>query len=79
MEHEAKKKHGPGNTTTIPHQTNEIQLKVGSTHLAQGKDAIVVIQPEPTTSSDFDSAIGGGLSIVTRTSQSDGELSGSYL
>lgn len=77
VEREEHTKSGSGNATA--QQTNEIQLQVTTTHLAQGKDAIVVIQPEPTTASDFDSAIGGGLSIVTRTSQSDCELSESYL
>lgn len=76
MERETPMKAGSG---AANQQTNEIQLQVAATHLAQGKDAIVVIQPEPTTTSDFDSAIGGGLSIVTRTSQSDVELSESYL
>lgn len=69
----------PSSDNATAQQTNEIQLQVTTTHLAQGKDAIVVIQPEPTTTSDFDSAIGGGLSIVTRTSQSDCDLSESYL
>lgn len=48
-------------------------------NIAQGKDALLIIQADPTTTSDFDSAIGGGLSIVTRASQSDVEFSESYL
>lgn len=49
--------------------------------ITQGKDSLIV-QADPTTTSDFDSAIGGGLSIVTRSSrasQSDIEFSESYL
>lgn len=50
--------------------------------ITQGKDSLIVIQADPTTTSDFDSAIGGGLSIITRSSrasQSDIEFSESYL
>lgn len=51
--------------------------------ITQGKkDSLVVIQPDPTTTSDFDSAIGGAVSILTRSSrasQSDFEFSESYL
>uniref|UniRef100_A0A1B0CTX3 G-protein coupled receptors family 3 profile domain-containing protein n=2 Tax=Lutzomyia longipalpis TaxID=7200 RepID=A0A1B0CTX3_LUTLO len=49
--------------------------------ITQGKDTLVVIQPDPTTSSDFDSAIGGGFSTQTRSSrasQSDMDFSESY-
>lgn len=49
--------------------------------ITQGKDSLIVIQADPTTTSDFDSAI-GGLSINTRSSrasQSDIEFSESYL
>lgn len=58
--------------------TNEIQLTAAAANAAQGKDALIIIQPEATTTSDFDSAIGGGLSIITRCSQSDIEFSESY-
>ena len=50
--------------------------------ITQGKDALVIIQPEATTTSDFDSAIGGAVSLYTRSSrasQSDFEFSESYL
>lgn len=50
--------------------------------LPQGKESLNVIQPEHTTTSDFDSAIGGAISICTRSSrasQSDIEFSESYL
>lgn len=52
--------------------------------ITQGKkkDSLVVIQADPTTTSDFDSAIGGAVSILTRSSrasQSDFEFSESYL
>lgn len=48
--------------------------------ISQGKEPIIIIQPESTTASDFDSAIGGGLSNYTRSSQSqsDVDLSESY-
>lgn len=50
--------------------------------ITQGKESLVVVQPDHTTTSDFDSAIGGGISIYTRSSrasQSDIEFSESYL
>lgn len=64
--------------------TNNDSQAVAPTTLAitQGKDSLIVIQADPTTTSDFDSAIGGGLSINTRSSrasQSDIEFSESYL
>lgn len=62
----------------VAQTTNEIQLTAATAIAAQGKDALIVIQPEATTTSDFDSAIGGGLSIITRASQSDVEFSESY-
>lgn len=73
IEREATTKTGSGN---VAQSSNEIQLTAAN--VAQGKDALIVIQPEPTTTSDFDSAIGGGLSIITRASQSDAEFSESY-
>lgn len=77
VEREATTKNSSGNAATT-----EIQLTTQAANLAQGKDALIVIQPEPTTTSDFDSAIGGGLSILTRSSrasQSDADFSESYL
>lgn len=64
-----------GNTAQ---SSNEIQLTAAAANVAQGKDAHIIIQPDATTTSDFDSAIGGGLSIITRASQSDVEFSESY-
>lgn len=75
IEREASNKNGSGN---VVQSSNEIQLTAVATNAAQGKDALIVIQPEATTTSDFDSAIGGGLSIITRASQSDVEFSESY-
>lgn len=75
-EREAAAKSNSGQTA----QT-ETQL-IAATNLAQGKDVLVIIAPDPITASDFDSAIGGGLSIMTRSSrasQSDMEFSESYL
>lgn len=77
IEREASAKNSSGNVEQLNndgHTAAAVPL-----NLAQGKDALVVIQPEPTTTSDFDSAIGGGLSIITRASQSDVEFSESYL
>lgn len=76
VEREAATKTGSGNMAQST--TNEIQLTAVSANAAQGKDALIIIQPEATTTSDFDSAIGGGLSIITRCSQSDVEFSESY-
>lgn len=48
----------------------------------QGKGALIPIQPDHTTTSDFDSAIGGGISQYTRSSrasQSDIDFSEEYL
>lgn len=68
--------------------TNNNQLHVAPSATAagvtQGKEALVVsIQPDQATSSDFDSAIGGVLSVNTvsssKASQSDIEFSESYL
>lgn len=67
-------KNGSGNAAQ---SSNEIQLTAATSNVAQGKDALIVIQAEATTTSDFDSAIGGGFSIMTRASQSD-EFSESY-
>lgn len=80
-EREATTKNSSGNVAQL---TTEIQLTAAATtNLAQGKDALIVIQADPTTTSDFDSAIGGGISILTRSSrasQSDaGDFSESYL
>lgn len=69
-----------GNSGQTAQATTETQLPAAS-NLAQGKDA-PHIQPDPITASDFDSAIGGGISIITRSSrasQSDFEFSESYL
>lgn len=74
VEREATTK-GSGNTAQ---SSTEIQLTAAAANAAQGKDALIVIQPDATTTSDFDSAIGGGLSIITRASQSDVEFSESY-
>ncbi|XP_055682900.1 gamma-aminobutyric acid type B receptor subunit 1 [Lutzomyia longipalpis] len=64
-------------------QDSDTQGSVPTTAaITQGKDTLVVIQPDPTTSSDFDSAIGGGFSTQTRSSrasQSDMDFSESYL
>ncbi|XP_055710587.1 gamma-aminobutyric acid type B receptor subunit 1 isoform X2 [Phlebotomus papatasi] len=66
-------------------QTQDTDIQGGApttTAITQGKDTLVVIQPDPTTSSDFDSAIGGGFSTQTRSSrasQSDMDFSESYL
>lgn len=77
-EREAAAKSNSGQTAQL---TTETQL-IAATNLAQGKDTLVIIAPDPTTTSDFDSAIGGGISIMTRSSrasQSDMEFSESYL
>lgn len=76
VERETTTKNGSGNVEQL---TSDIHAAAITTNLAQGKDALIVIQPDPTTTSDFDSAIGGGLSIITRASQSDVEFSESYL
>jgi hypothetical protein len=49
--------------------------------LNQGKEGegIQIILPEPTTTSDFDSAFGNGFSISVCTRSSDVEFSESYL
>lgn len=78
VERDAAAKSNSGHTAQL---TTEPQLTV-TKNVGQGKDAPVIIQPDPITASDFDSAIGGGLSIVTRSSrasQSDFEFSESYL
>lgn len=75
VEREQATKTGSGN---VAQSSNEIQLTAVAANAAQGKDALIVIQPDATTTSDFDSAIGGGLSIITRASQSDVEFSESY-
>lgn len=75
-EREQATKSSSGNVAA--QSSNEIQLTAVAANAAQGKDALIVIQPEATTTSDFDSAIGGGLSIITRASQSDAEFSESY-
>lgn len=77
-EREAAAKSSSGQTAQL---TTETQL-IAAKNLAQGKDALIIIAPDPTTASDFDSAIGGGLSLITRSSrasQSDMEFSESYL
>lgn len=73
IEREGATKTSTGN---VAQTSNEIQLTAAN--VAQGKDALIVIQAEATTTSDFDSAIGGGLSIITRASQSDADFSESY-
>lgn len=78
VEREAAAKSNSGQTAQL---TTETQL-IAATNLAQGKDALIIIAPDPITASDFDSAIGGGFSIMTRSSrasQSDVEFSESYL
>lgn len=75
VEREQTTKTSSGN---VAQSSDEIQLTAVAANAAQGKDALIVIQPEATTTSDFDSAIGGGLSIITRASQSDVEFSESY-
>lgn len=63
-------------------QITETQTALASLAITQGKESLVVIQPDHTTTSDFDSAIGGGMSFYTRSShasQSDFEFSESYL
>lgn len=62
--------------------TNSQLAAPTSLAITQGKDSLIVIQPDPATNSDFDSALGGGISIYTRSSrasQSDFEFSESYL
>lgn len=65
---------GANNNASLPNATSK------SVSISQGKEPIIIIQPESTTASDFDSAIGGGLSNYTRSSQSqsDVDLSESY-
>lgn len=76
VEREQAQKGNSGQATTSQTETH---LSAPSTlAITQGKDALVVIQPEATTSSDFDSAI-GGLTRSSRASQSDVEFSESYL
>lgn len=78
VEREAAAKSNSGQTAQL---ATETQL-IAATNLAQGKDALIIIAPDPITASDFDSAIGGGLSVMTRSSrasQSDVEFSESYL
>lgn len=65
-----------GNNASLPTATSNSK----SVSISQGKEPIIIIQPESTTASDFDSAIGGGISNYTRSSQSqsDVDLSESY-
>lgn len=74
VEREASTKNSSGNG-----EHSDANPTAITPNIAQGKDALIIIQADPTTTSDFDSAIGGGLSIVTRASQSDVEFSESYL
>lgn len=71
---------------TISGQTQIIeknQTAASTLAIAQGKNnTLQVIQPDQTTTLDFDSAYGGGISSYTRSSrasQSDLEFSESYL
>lgn len=73
-EREASNKNSSGNV-----ENSDVNPTAITPNIAQGKDALLIIQADPTITSDFDSAIGGGLSIVTRASQSDVEFSESYL
>lgn len=70
-------------TTTISQTAvTSLSITAATGTQQQGKDALLVIQADPTTTSDFDSAIGGGISNYTRSSrasQSDFEFSESYL
>lgn len=83
-EREAAAKGNSGQTAqqVVAGETQLATATTATSNLAQGKDALHIIQPDPITASDFDSAIGGGISIVTRSSrasQSDFEFSESYL
>lgn len=77
---------GNGSSTNNNNNNTNSSLATGqgnnskSVSISQGKEPIIIIQPESTTASDFDSAIGGGLSNYTRSSQSqsDVDLSESY-
>lgn len=75
-ERDASTQNSSGN---VEHSDANVNPTAITPNIAQGKDALLIIQADPTTTSDFDSAIGGGLSIVTRASQSDVEFSESYL
>lgn len=69
------------NSGQTAQMTTDTQL-IAATNLAQGKDALIIIASDPITTSDLDSAIGGGVSMITRSSrasQSDMEFSESYL
>lgn len=70
-------------TTTIQNASDAQKIAPTSLAITQGKtNTLQVIQPDPTTTSDFDSAYGGGVSSYTRSSrasQSDFEFSESYL
>lgn len=74
----------PSDSHATNAQFNNNQLTVAAASgVTQGKDSlIVIIQPDGATTSDYDSAIGGGISIITdssRVSHSDNDFSGSYL
>lgn len=60
-------------------QTNGTMNSSNQLGLNQGKDGVQIILPEPTTTSDFDSAFGNGFSISVCTRSSDIEFSESYL
>lgn len=69
-------------TKSLTNQTNPDPQQTKNLAITQGKDSLVVVQPEQTITSDFDSALGGGISVYTRSSrasQSDFEFSESYL
>lgn len=83
-------KGGTGGQTDAAANSTSNNLATGTTTLAapttlalaQGKDSLNVVQADPATMSDFDSALGGGVSTYTRSShasQSDFEFSESYL
>lgn len=71
---------GSGGSTNNNNAPTNATSNSKSVSISQGKEPIIIIQPESTTASDFDSAIGGGLSNYTRSSQSqsDVDLSESY-
>lgn len=61
-------------------QTNGTMNSSNQLGLNQGKDVgVQIILPEPTTTSDYDSAFGNGFSISACTRSSDVEFSESYL
>lgn len=71
-------------TKSLTNQTNADAQPTNTKNVSitQGKDSLFVQPTDHTIASDFDSAIGGGISVYTRSSrasQSDFEFSESYL